>query len=546
MKKLAVAVAMSLLTSGLVATIASPAGATEVVFQGQGSVELATPLSTVEGGFLASCPDIPPTQGLDGYLFDLGAPLGDGLTVTAAGPGGDLYDIDMSFYGEDCVGTGTSFETGTDEVADLPAGTRFVIATDYFDVPFPSGITITLTVTSGGPEPTPTPTPTETGGPTPEPSPSDNPYIRHDYSGALNDPLLSDQWNLEKIKAHEAWQVGQSTGFGIIISDVDTGLDLTHPDFDCPGKVIVAPGSNTGQGNDNPQDTDGHGTHVQGIAAACTNNGEGVAGVAPDARLLPVKFEPYDSSVAGITGDDIDKAMADGINFATANGAHVINLSIGDIPPFSHQGPDGYPLTEQAMNAARQAGVVIAAAAGNFSQPTCEYPSFSRNVICVVATDRNDERVDYSDLAINFDKSDPETGIQPVIAAPGGGGFTDQGKELAGIAADAFLGDDLGFEQCTYGILSTYWRGAAAADRFCSEGIGYEWASGTSMASPHVAGVAALLYDRLGGVRSKANADLIVQTILSSVDDLGAPGYDPLYGFGRLNALKAVQAIPAP
>jgi serine protease len=325
---------------------------------------------------------------------------------------------------------------------------------------------------------------------------------------APNDPLFADQWGLTKIQAPDAWSLAD--GSGITIAIVDSGVDLGHPDFAC-GKLAVYAGSNIGskRSPNTPQDADGHGTHVAGIAGACTNNGVGVAGVAPGSTIMPVRV--FDEA-------DLDKAMADGIRFATDHGAHVINLSIGDIPPFSHFGALLYPQTEDAMEYARSAGVVIAAAAGNFDQPTCEYPSFSRNVICVVATDRNDVRSYYSDFPVNADPwSDEGIGLQPVVAAPGGQGTF-----------------------CEEGIVSTYLRSLGST---CYS-TGYETLDGTSMASPHVAGVAALVYDRLGGVRSEANADLVVQTILASSDDLYGPGWDPIVGYGRVNALSAVQAIP--
>ena len=326
-------------------------------------------------------------------------------------------------------------------------------------------------------------------------------------TSAPNDPLFVDQWGLQKIQAPLAWPTAD--GGGITIAIVDSGLDLGHEDFSCPGKLAVYPGSNIGsrKAPNTPQDKDGHGTHVAGIAGACTNNGLGVAGVAPASTIMPVGV--FEES-------NLDRAMANGIRFATDKGAHVINLSIGDIPPFSHIGPALFPQTEAAMEYARNAGVVIAAAAGNFVQPTCEYPSFSRNVICVVATDRNDMRAYYSDFPVN---ADPETfpTIEPVVAAPGGQGTF-----------------------CDEGIVSTYLR---SLDSVCYS-KGYETLDGTSMSSPHVAGVAALVYDRLGGVRSRANADLVVQTILDSADDLYTPGWDPIVGYGRVNALTAVQSVP--
>ena len=372
-----------------------------------------------------------------------------------------------------------------------------------YDSPtYPAGFTI-----HGG---TPDPDPTPTESPTPDPTEPPPPTGRGTYPTNPNDPLFAEQWGMTKIEAPQAWQETNATGYGIKIAVVDSGVDHGHEDFQCPGKIEILPGSDISTDND-PQDEDGHGTHVAGIAGACTNNGKGVVGVAPDSTIMPVR----------VFGEsDLDKAMADGIRFATQNGAHVINLSIGDIPPFSHFGAMLFPETEEAMAEARAAGVVIAAAAGNFDQPTCEYPSMSRNVICVVATDRNDVRSYYSDFPVNADPNADEPKIEPVVAAPGGQGTF-----------------------CEEGITSTYWRDEA--EPVCHE-RGYESLDGTSMASPHVAGLAALMYDRLGGQRSKANADLIVQTILDSADDLYTPGWDPIVGHGRINALAAVKALPEP
>jgi subtilisin family serine protease len=214
---------------------------------------------------------------------------------------------------------------------------------------------------------------------------------------------------------------------------------------------------------------------------------------------------------------DFDTSMAEGIEFATDHGAHVINLSIGPIVGESALGPELYPQTEEALQYARDAGVVIAAASGNWSFPTCEFPSMSRNVICVSATDRNDLKAYYSDHPTNVDRYDPDgPGVEPGVVAPGGQGTF-----------------------CEEGIVSTYLR---SEESLCYE-AGYDSLDGTSMASPHVAGLAALVYDRLAGVRNEANAERVIQAIIDGAVDLGAPGYDPIYGHGRIDALAAVSSV---
>ena len=473
----------------------TPTGTT---FSAEGIIDEGHPgISVTDAEFITSCPDEPVTQGLDGYVFALPEGTAGVFDLEGTPQSGGSYDLDVSFYGADCGYLDGEATVAPDETGQLPAGTRFAVATLY------EGFDVLARLTVGAPSTDPSPTPTPTVTPTSDPGSGE----RSSYPLSPDDTLFGDQWGMQKIQAPEAWQEEQATGFGIKIAVVDSGVDLDHPDFACPGKLLVLPGSDVGDGDDDPQDTDGHGTHVAGIAGACTDNGEGVVGVAPDATIMPVR---------ALGSADLDQAMADGIRFATDNGAHVINLSIGDIPPFSHFGPDGYPLTEEALEYARTSGVVIAAAAGNFSQPTCEYPSLSRNVICVVASDSADQKAYYSDLAVNVDRNSETPGLEPVVMAPGGQGTF-----------------------CEESIVSTYLTTESST---CYE-PGYDGLDGTSMSSPHVAGAAALVYDRLGGERSEANADAVVQAILDSADDLYTPGYDPISGYGRLNALGAVRAI---
>ncbi len=493
-----------------------------VLFEGEGRIKGMNPLSTdligiTYGEFFFACLGEPLSQGVDGWVFDPGAelPAGSVASLTGQNPIDD-YDLDMYFFDAECFEIGAAASASVDEVAAVPAGTRYVVATAWFG----AHTLAKLKVTAGAPAPEPTPTPSATGEPVPDPDA--DLYLRGDYSQTPNDPMFAEQWNMDAINAYDAWQEEQATGYNIKISVVDSGVDHEHPDFACDYKMNVLPGSDTGESDDDPLDADGHGTHVNGIAGACVNNGTGVVGVAPDSILQPVKVFGYPTGVGfGFNPADLDAAMAKGIRFATESGSHVINLSIGDIPPFSHLGPDGYPETEEALAEAREAGVVIAAAAGNFDQPTCEFPSLSRNVICVVATGPDDSWATYSDLAVNVDRNADEPGLEPVVAAPGGAGYESL--------------------ECNEGIISTYWRDGAHGS--CSEANGYDWLSGTSMASPHVAGLAALLYDRLGGERSKATADQIVQIIMDTANDLGAPGYDPQFGFGRINALEAILSV---
>ena len=326
-------------------------------------------------------------------------------------------------------------------------------------------------------------------------------------SAATNDPYLADQWGLAKIEAEQAWTT--TTGTGALVAVLDTGVDLGHPDLDAnivnnPDADFVEP-SGTCTGNkkrgrvctqDGAQDANGHGTHVAGIIAAEANNGTGVAGVAPGASLLPVR-------VLDAQGSGTADQLAEAVRYAADKGADVINLSLGWL---TGQGEVLNLIGEldavyASFEYASARGTVIVVAAGNDTGPLCAEPAAAPNVVCVGATDPDDLRSYYSNGDTTMTKN--------FLVAPGGRG-------------GLFCEDD---------ILSTYLRGA---ETFCGPADGYEAVAGTSMAAPHVSGVAALL------AAKGLTAPQIVSCLLSSADDLGIPGHDPIFGAGRVNAASAV------
>lgn len=325
--------------------------------------------------------------------------------------------------------------------------------------------------------------------------------------GATSDPYLAKQWGLQKIRASEAWDVADGTG--ALIAIVDSGVDLTHPDLSSklvayPDADFVEPAGDCrkdGSGaesctQDGAQDRNGHGTHVAGIAGAVTGNGIGVAGTAPGAQLIPVR-------VLDENGDGSTKEVAAGVRYAADKGADVINLSLTYRPD---EGETGRltgrlrPLYD-ALEYAASKGAVTVVAAGNHSAPVCAEPSAAPRVVCVGATDQRDLRSWYS----NGDA----TQMKNYLVAPGG----DNGLT------------------CSGEIFSTFLRGAETT---CSNESGYDGISGTSMAAPFVSGVAALL------AGSGLEAADIVNCLKKTSADLGTPGRDSLFGYGRVDAYRAV------
>lgn len=309
-----------------------------------------------------------------------------------------------------------------------------------------------------------------------------------------NDQYRSKQWGLDQIRGDQAWT--KTTGAGVLVAVIDTGVDLGHPDL--ASKVVVRSGSDfvDKKKNDGPQDENGHGTHVAGIAAALTNNGTGVAGTAPNAKILPVRVLDADGS--GSTDQ-----VARGVRFAADQNAKVINLSLGVLSGVDKVAKiigELDPIYE-AFDYAIAKGAVVVVAAGNDSVPLCSEPSGHLGVICVGAVDANRIRSFYS----NGDA----TMTGHYLVAPGGSALT-----------------------CSGDIFSTYLRSKTTS---CGT-TGYEALAGTSMATPFVAGVAALLSAQ--GLTSSQ----IIQRLTSTATDLGSPGRDPVYGYGEVDAARAVGA----
>jgi serine protease len=318
--------------------------------------------------------------------------------------------------------------------------------------------------------------------------------------GFPNDPLFSHQWGLQQIHAPGAWARG-ARGKGVRIAIVDSGVDYGHPDLKgklLAGKDLVRKANGlSGPGCPGPQDENGHGTHVAGIAAAITGNRIGVAGTAPGAKILPVRV--LDKGGAGE-----DTAIDAGIRWAADHGAKVINLSLGPGTPLVGNVPGSGAGDEAAVAHAFSKGAVVVAAAGNESVPLCDYPAASKHAVCVAATDRNGLPSFYS----NF-PADPAGTV--AVRAPGGSG-------------------DLLFCESDGDIWSTMWP--KSADDCGGKYRGYDTLAGTSMATPFVSGVAALLAGK------GLSAPRILQCLKARSSNNGS--YDPVYGYGIVNAQAAV------
>lgn len=341
------------------------------------------------------------------------------------------------------------------------------------------------------------------------------PNYRLQASLQPNDSAYRLQWHYPLISLPAAWDV--TTGSpGVIVAVVDTGILSGHPDLAgqlVPGYDFIRDPALAGDGDgidpdpedpgdrNNPAASSFHGTHVAGTVAARGNNGIGVAGVAWNTRLMPLRA----LGASGGTSYDVAQAVRFAAGLPNDSGtlpaqrADIINLSLG--------GEGFSQISQQLYRDLRQRGIFVVSSAGNEASTAPGYPAAYDSVISVSAVDIQRQITSYSNRGATID-----------IAAPGGDSSAD-------INGDGYPD----------GVLSTGGTATTGGIEFA-----YVFLSGTSMAAPHVSGVIALM--------KSINPDLTppqFEALLQSgslTDDLGAPGRDDLYGHGLINANKAVQA----
>ncbi len=309
-----------------------------------------------------------------------------------------------------------------------------------------------------------------------------------------NDTRYPTQWGLPKINAPAAWDLTQGSST-VVVAVIDSGIDLTHPELApllVPGFDMVDLGPNPVAPNlrfegdfsgrdPSPDDEVGHGTHVAGTIAALSNNAAGVAGVTWNCRIMPVKAltRAVRLDNGRVTGVGASADIAAAIRWAADNGASVINMSLGS--------PSGTTVEEAAVAYAVGKGVVVIAAMGNDGSANPSFPAAFPDVVAVGAIDSADARASFSQTGPHIDVMGPGVDIWST--------------DLAG---------------------------------------GFSMKSGTSMATPHVAGVAALIRSVKPGATVTEVVDILHQTARPLRDNPADPVPNDTYGWGLVDAAAAV------
>jgi serine protease len=359
-----------------------------------------------------------------------------------------------------------------------------------------------------------------------------------------NDPLYSRQWNFPQIDMERAWDINPGGSPAITVAVLDSGVayrsgilslnasawrrqdGVTFPALG-PVTLPFAAAPDLA-GNDRfvsprdfiwndvlPFDFDGHGTHVSGTVGQLTNNGIGVAGMAFNVRIMPVKVIDGDwDFIFGSPFIGTDDTVARGIRYAVDNGAKVINMSIG------RSGPPA-PVVEDAVRYAVSRGAFVAVAGGNefraeqAPERLAEFAPAIDGMVAVGAVGRDRLRAAYSNVG-------------PFIEVVAPGGDFSRGGATSGVLQQTL---DLDLVETYAGSVTQY-----RAPRF--DAFAYFYFTGTSMATPHVAGFAAMLMQQ--GITSPAAVEAIMKQFAT---DLGTPGRDNEYGHGLISPRAAFRGL---
>ncbi len=361
-----------------------------------------------------------------------------------------------------------------------------------------------------------------------------------------NDIRFDLQWGSQAIDVAGAWNAGYR-GNGAIVAVLDSGVSCVHPDIAAnlllAESVSFVPGEGVCRSFVSGFN---HGTHVAGTIAS-PDNGIGTIGVAPEAKILAVKV------LSEVTGSGSFDGIINGIVYAADQGADVINMSLGVAGglPVNGQGANDVAelvnATKRAVQYARSRNTLVVASAGNDARDLdhdsgtkiCDvdgcyvanlraFPAELPGVLAVAATGPSAWAKAPTTTFLDNLASYSNYGQSAVSFAAPGGDFAYPGTEnctFAGLTRPCWV-FDMVFASGGYAIVG--------GQVFAS----YSWSAGTSMAAPHVSGVAALIIGKHGGELAPAEVERILR---ASSEDLGKPGNDDIYGGGRVNAARAVQ-----